>query len=45
VGLGPAEVRCAIGAIEVHLAGLGADGEPIPEEVGQPQPLTVTIAG
>jgi predicted RNase H-like HicB family nuclease len=37
-------VRCAIEAIEVHLAGLGADSKPIPEKVGQPQPLTATIA-
>lgn len=34
----------AIEAIEVHIAGLEADGEPIPEEVGTPQLLTVTVA-
>lgn len=31
-------------AIEVHIAGLLADGEPVPEEVGVPQLLTVTVA-
>ena len=31
-------------AIEIHIAGLQADGEPIPEEVGTPQLLTVTVA-
>ncbi|MGH3754006.1 MAG: type II toxin-antitoxin system HicB family antitoxin [Pseudonocardiaceae bacterium] len=31
-------------AIEVHIAGLEADGEPVPEERGMPQLLTVTIA-
>jgi predicted RNase H-like HicB family nuclease len=31
-------------AIEVHIAGLIADGEPVPEEVGSPQLLTVTVA-
>ena len=31
-------------AIEVHIAGLEADGEPVPEEHGIPQLLTVTIA-
>lgn len=31
-------------AIAVHIAGLEADGEAIPEEVGQPQLLTVTVA-
>jgi antitoxin HicB len=34
----------AVEAIEVHIAGLEADGEPVPEEVGQPQLLTVTVA-
>ncbi len=31
-------------AIEVHIAGLTADGEPVPEEVGAPQLLSVTVA-
>ncbi len=31
-------------AIEVHLAGLEADGEPIPQEVGEPHLLTITVA-
>lgn len=31
-------------AIEVHIAGLIADGEYVPEEVGKPQLLTVTVA-
>jgi predicted RNase H-like HicB family nuclease len=34
----------AVEAIEVHIAGLRADGEPVPEEVGTPQLLAVTIA-
>ncbi len=34
----------AVEAIEVHNAGLQADGEPIPEEVGTPQLLAVTVA-
>ena len=34
----------AVEAIEVHIAGLEADGEAIPEEVGEPQLLTVTVA-
>lgn len=34
----------AIEAIEVHIAGLQADGETVPEEVGTPQLLTVTLA-
>jgi predicted RNA binding protein YcfA (HicA-like mRNA interferase family)/predicted RNase H-like HicB family nuclease len=33
----------AVEAIEVHIAGLVADGEPVPEEVGTPQ-LAVTVA-
>jgi predicted RNase H-like HicB family nuclease len=31
-------------AIEVHISGLIAAGEPVPEEVGKPQLLTVTVA-
>jgi antitoxin HicB len=31
-------------AIAVHIAGLEADGEPIPDEVGTPQLLSVTVA-
>ena len=31
-------------AIEVHIAGLISDGEAVPEEVGRPQLLTVTVA-
>jgi predicted RNase H-like HicB family nuclease len=34
----------AIEAIQVHLAGLQGDGEPIPQEVGTPQLLEVTVA-
>ncbi len=34
----------AIEAIEVHIAGLRADGELVPEEVGAPQLLAVTVA-
>jgi predicted RNase H-like HicB family nuclease len=34
----------AVEAIEVHIAGLVADGEPVPEEVGTPQLLSVTVA-
>ena len=34
----------AVEAIEVHIAGLRADGEPVPEEVGTPQLLAVTVA-
>lgn len=34
----------AVEAIEVHIAGLQADGETIPEETGEPQLLTVTVA-
>jgi antitoxin HicB len=34
----------AVEAIEVHIAGLQADGEPIPEEIGEPQVLAVTVA-
>ena len=34
----------AVEAIEVHIAGLVADGEPVPEEVGAPQLVTVTVA-
>jgi predicted RNase H-like HicB family nuclease len=31
-------------AIEVHIAGLQADGEPVPEETERPQLLAVTVA-
>jgi predicted RNase H-like HicB family nuclease len=31
-------------AIAVHIAGLEADGEDVPEEHGQPQLLSVTVA-
>jgi predicted RNase H-like HicB family nuclease len=31
-------------AIEVYIAGLRADGEPVPDEVGAPQLLAVTVA-
>ena len=34
----------AIEAIEVHIAGLRDDGEPVPEELGTPQLLAVTVA-
>jgi antitoxin HicB len=34
----------AVEAIEVHIAGLRADGEEVPEEVGTPQLLAVTVA-
>jgi antitoxin HicB len=34
----------AVEAIEVHIAGLQADGEPVPLEVGTPQLLEVTVA-
>ena len=34
----------AVEAIEVHIAGLQADSEPVPEEVGTPQLLAVTVA-
>jgi predicted RNase H-like HicB family nuclease len=34
----------AVEAIEVHIAGLQADGEPVPEDVGSPQLLAVTVA-
>jgi predicted RNase H-like HicB family nuclease len=34
----------AVEAIEVHISGLQADGEPVPEEVGPPQLLAVTVA-
>jgi predicted RNase H-like HicB family nuclease len=34
----------AVEAIEVHIAGLIADGEPVPEEVGTPRLLSVTVA-
>lgn len=31
-------------AIEVHIAGLIADGEPVPDEAGVPRILSVTVA-
>jgi predicted RNase H-like HicB family nuclease len=34
----------AVEAIEVHIAGLLADGESVPEEVGEPLLLSVTVA-
>jgi predicted RNase H-like HicB family nuclease len=34
----------AVEAIEVHIAGLIANGEPVPEEVGAPRLLSVTVA-
>ncbi len=34
----------AVEAIEVHIAGLQADGEQVPEEAGVPQLLAVTVA-
>jgi predicted RNase H-like HicB family nuclease len=34
----------AVEAIEVHIAGLQADGEPVPEEIGAPQLLAVRVA-
>jgi len=44
---GPTVEDCqerAAEAIEVHIAGLQAEGEPVPVEVGNPQVLTVTVA-
>ncbi len=34
----------AIEAIEVYIAGLLADGEPVPDEAGTPQLVSVTVA-
>lgn len=34
----------AVEAIGVHIAGLRADGEPVPQEVSAPQLLAVTVA-
>jgi predicted RNase H-like HicB family nuclease len=34
----------AVEAIETHITGLQADGEPVPEEVGEAQLLAVTVA-
>lgn len=34
----------AVEAIAVHIAGLEAEGQPVPVEVGAPQLLTVTVA-
>ena len=33
----------AVEAIEVHIAGLQADGEPVPDEAAAPQLLAVTV--
>jgi antitoxin HicB len=35
----------AVEAIEVHIAGLRVDRQPVPEEVASPQILSVTVAG
>jgi predicted RNase H-like HicB family nuclease len=37
-------VQDAVEAIEVHIAGLIADGEPVPGEVEAPQLLAITVA-
>ena len=34
----------AVEAIEVHIAGLLADDQSVPEEVGEPQLFSVTVA-
>lgn len=34
----------AVEAIQVHVAGLQADAEPVPQEVGTPQLLEVLVA-
>lgn len=34
----------AVETVEAHIAGLRADGEPVPEEVGAPRLLAVTVA-
>ncbi len=34
----------AVEAIETHIAGLEHDGEPVPEELGAPRVLAVTVA-
>jgi antitoxin HicB len=34
----------AVEAIKAHIAGLEADGEPIPEEHGAPRLISVTVA-
>jgi predicted RNase H-like HicB family nuclease len=34
----------AVEAIVVHIAGLRADGQPVPEEIGAPQLMAVTVA-
>ena len=34
----------AVEAIETHIAGLEADGEPVPQEHGAPQLISVTVA-
>ncbi len=33
----------AVEAIETHIAGLQSDGQPVPEEVGEPHLLAVTV--
>jgi predicted RNase H-like HicB family nuclease len=38
------DVQDAVEAIEVHIAGLIADGEPVPGEVEAPQLLAITVA-
>lgn len=34
----------AVEAIEAHIAGLMTDGTPVPDEIGRPQLLSVTVA-
>lgn len=34
----------AVEAIETHIAGMEADGEPVPEEAGEAKLLAVTVA-
>jgi len=45
--IGPKLLRSILtqaGIIETHIAGLKADGEAVPTEVGAPQLLAVTVA-